>query len=246
MAQEVVLAGFHAVNARAKLAPETIRIVYVDENRHDKRMSECKARLAEKGIRVASVFPERLDAMARAVPHQGIVALAEPRKTALTFDELLDAITPKTLLLLLDGVTDPRNFGACLRVADAAGVQAVIVPKDRSATYSPVAAKAAAGAWESVPVVTVTNLAGTISDLRDAGVYVVGAAGESEKTIDEIDQKRAFAWVLGAEGEGLRQLTRRRCDSLAKIPMAGTVDSLNVSVATGICLFETVRQRKVA
>lgn len=246
MAQEVVLAGFHAVNARAKLAPETIRIVYVDENRHDKRMAECKARLAEKGIRVASVFPERLDAMARAVPHQGIVALAEPRKTALTFDELLDAITPKTLLLLLDGVTDPRNFGACLRVADAAGVQAVIVPKDRSATYSPVAAKAAAGAWESVPVVTVTNLAGTISDLRDAGVYVVGAAGESEKTIDEIDQKRAFAWVLGAEGEGLRQLTRRRCDCLAKIPMAGTVDSLNVSVATGICLFETVRQRKVA
>ncbi len=143
-------------------------------------------------------------------------------------------------------MTDPRNFGACLRVADAAGVQAVIVPKDRSATYSPVAAKAAAGAWESVPVVTVTNLAGTISDLRDAGVYVVGAAGESEKTIDEIDQKRAFAWVLGAEGEGLRQLTRRRCDCLAKIPMAGTVDSLNVSVATGICLFETVRQRKVA
>lgn len=246
MAQEVVLAGFHAVNARAKLAPETIRIVYVDENRHDKRMSECKARLAEKGIRVAAVFPERLDAMARAVPHQGIVALATPRKVALTFDELLDAITPNTLLLLLDGVTDPRNFGACLRVADAAGVQAVIVPKDRSAAYSPVAAKAAAGAWESVPVVTVTNLAGTISDLRDAGVYVVGAAGESEKTIDEIDQKRAFAWVLGAEGEGLRQLTRRRCDCLAKIPMAGTVDSLNVSVATGICLFESVRQRKVA
>ncbi len=246
MAQEVVLAGFHAVNARAKLAPETIRIVYVDENRHDKRMAECKARLEEKGIRVASVFPERLDAMARAVPHQGIVALAQPRKVSLTFDELLDAITPNTLLLLLDGVTDPRNFGACLRVADAAGVQAVIVPKDRSAAYSPVAAKAAAGAWESVPVVTVTNLAGTISDLRDAGVYVVGAAGESEKTIDEIDQKRAFAWVLGAEGEGLRQLTRRRCDCLAKIPMAGTVDSLNVSVATGICLFEAVRQRKVA
>ena len=246
MAKEVVLAGFHAVNARVKLAPETVRLVYVDERRRDKRMKECRARLEEKGIHVAAVFPERLDAMARGVMHQGIIAFASERKAALTFDDLLDAITPSTLLLILDGITDPRNFGACLRVADAAGVQAVIVPKDRSAAFSPVAAKAAAGAWESVPVITVTNLAGAITDLRDAGVTVVGAAGESNATLYEVDQVKAFAWVLGAEGEGLRQLTRRRCDTLAKIPMAGAVDSLNVSVATGICLFEAVRQRKVA
>ena len=172
------------------------------------------------------------------------MALADERKQTLDFDTLLDSITPDTLLLVLDGVTDPRNFGACLRVADAAGVQAVIAPRDRSASFSPAAAKAAAGAWESVPVVTVTNLAASITELRDAGVMVVGTAGEAQKTIYEFDQKRAFAWVLGAEGEGLRQLTRKRCDELAKIPMFGAVDSLNVSVATGVCLFETVRQRQ--
>lgn len=245
MAKEVLLAGFHAVNARVKLAPETVKIVYVDERRRDKRMTECRARLQEKHVRVASVSSERLDALARDVMHQGIVAFAEELKTTLTFDDLLDQIEPQTLILILDGVTDPRNFGACLRVADAAGVQAVIVPKDRSASYSPVAAKAAAGAWETVPVISVTNLAGAIMDLKEAGVTVVGAAGESEDTIYEVDQIGPFAWVLGAEGEGLRQLTRRRCSRLAKIPMAGAVDSLNVSVATGICLFETVRQRKV-
>ena len=158
------------------------------------------------------------------------VALADEIVNTLTFDELLDSITDKTLLLILDGVTDPRNFGACLRVADAAGVQAVVAPKDRSASFSPAAAKAAAGAWETVPVVSVTNLAASIV----------------EQSIYDFDQKRAFAWVLGAEGEGLRQLTRKRCDELAKIPMLGTVESLNVSVASGICLFETVRQRTQA
>lgn len=246
MEKEVLLAGFHAVNARVKLAPETVRIVYVDSHRHDKRMTECRARLQEKGVRVAAVATDRLDAMARGVMHQGIVAFAEPQKSTLTFDDLLDQISPKTLLLILDGVTDPRNFGACLRVADAAGVQAVIVPKDRSAAFSPVAAKAAAGAWETVPVIAVTNLAGAITDLRDAGVTVIGAAGQSDVTLYEVNQNKPFAWVLGAEGEGLRQLTRRRCDGLATIPMAGAVDSLNVSVATGICLFEAVRQRKMA
>ena len=174
------------------------------------------------------------------------MALADEIVNTLTFDELLDSITDKTLLLILDGVTDPRNFGACLRVADAAGVQAVVAPKDRSASFSPVAAKAAAGAWETVPVVSVTNLAASIVELREAGVLVVGTAGEAEKSIYDFDQKRAFAWVLGAEGEGLRQLTRKRCDELAKIPMLGTVESLNVSVASGICLFETVRQRTQA
>lgn len=244
MSKQVVLAGFHAVNARVRVKPDSIRVVYVDPTRRDKRMQQCKDRLKEAGIKVMQADNRRLDGLAPDIPHQGIVALADELKQAMDFDTLIDNITPDTLLLILDGVTDPRNFGACLRVADAAGVQAVIAPRDRSASFSPAAAKAAAGAWESVPVVTVTNLAASIVELRDAGVMVVGTAGEAEKTIYDFDQKRAFAWVLGAEGEGLRQLTRKRCDDLAKIPMFGAVDSLNVSVASGVCLFESVRQRQ--
>ncbi len=244
MSKQVVLAGFHAVNARVRVKPESIRVVYVDPSRRDKRMQQCKDRLQQAGIKVMQADNRRLDGLAPDIPHQGIVALADELKQAMDFDTLLDSITPETLLLILDGVTDPRNFGACLRVADAAGVQAVIAPRDRSASFSPAAAKAAAGAWESVPVVTVTNLAASIVELRDAGVMVVGTAGEAEKTIYDFAQKRAFAWVLGAEGEGLRQLTRKRCDDLAKIPMFGAVDSLNVSVASGVCLFESVRQRQ--
>lgn len=244
MAKQIVLAGFHAVNARVRLQPSSIKVVYVDRDRRDKRMQECRVRLEKAQVKVVFADAARLNGLAPDLPHQGIVALADEIKNSLTFDELLDNITDKTLLLILDGVTDPRNFGACLRVADAAGVQAVIAPKDRSASFSPAAAKAAAGAWETVPVVTVTNLAASIVELKDAGVLVVGAAGENEKSIYDFDQKRAFAWVLGAEGEGLRQLTRKRCDDLAKIPMMGTVESLNVSVAAGICLFETARQRR--
>ena len=209
MAKQIVLAGFHAVNARVRLQPSSIKVVYVDRDRRDKRMQECRVRLEKAQVKVVFADAARLNGLAPDLPHQGIVALADEIKNSLTFDELLDNITDKTLLLILDGVTDPRNFGACLRVADAAGVQAVIAPKDRSASFSPAA-----------------------------------AAGETEKSIYDFDQKRAFAWVLGAEGEGLRQLTRKRCDDLAKIPMMGTVESLNVSVAAGICLFETARQRR--
>lgn len=170
---------------------------------------------------------ERLDRIAgHGVQHQGIVAVGSVLEKTLSFDELLDSITDKTLLLILDGVTDPRNFGACLRVADAAGVQAVIAPLNRASHVTPAAAKAAAGAEESVPVVYVVNLASAIAELRDAGVMVVGTAGETDRSIYDFDQKRAFAWVLGAEGEGLRQLTRKRCDALAAIPMMGSVESL--------------------
>lgn len=246
MSKQAVLAGFHAVNARVRTKPETVRTVYADSSRRDKRMHECIERINKAGIKVVQVGGDRLDGMAPDVPHQGIVAFADPLETAMTFDDLMDRINEKTLLLILDGVTDPRNLGACLRTADAAGVQAVIVPKDRSATFSVSAAKAAAGAWETVPLVPVTNLAASIVELRDAGVFVVGAAGEAQKTIYDFDQKGAFAWVLGAEGEGLRQLTRKRCSDLAKIPMLGAVESLNVSVATGICLFESLRQRRSA
>ena len=230
----VVLAGFHAVAARLKLDPESIQQVYVDPERRDKRMREMREKLFAAGVRVMNA------------PHQGIAAIAAERENTLDFADLLDQITDRTLLLILDGVTDPRNFGACLRAADAAGVQAVIVPRDRSARMTPAAAKAAAGAAETVPVVSVTNLASAIMELRDNGVFVAGTAGETDTTIYDVVQARAFAWVLGAEGEGLRQLTRRRCDVLAAIPMVGSVESLNVSVASGICLFESLRQRIAA
>ena len=239
----VVLAGFHAVAARLKLDAASIEAVYVDPERRDKRMREMREKLMAAGVRVMNGDARRLEGLSPDVPHQGIVALAHEKRCELDFADLLDEITPETLLLILDGVTDPRNFGACLRVADAAGVQAVIVPRDRSARMTPAAAKAAAGAAETVPVVEVTNLASAIVELRDAGVLVVGTSGNTEKSIYDFEQTRAFAWVLGAEGEGLRQLTRRRCDDLAAIPMVGTVESLNVSVASGICLFESLRQR---
>ena len=244
MAKSMILAGFHAVGARLRKDPDSIHCVYVDPARRDKRMMQMRDELKALGVRVMQASHERLNGMvSRDIPHQGIVAMADSLEVALTFDDLMNDIRPDTLLLILDGITDPRNFGACLRSADAAGVQAVIIPKDRSASLTPAAAKAAAGASETVPVVTVTNLAAAIVELRDAGVTVVGAAGEATKTIYDFDQTGAFAWVMGAEGPGLRQLTRKRCDDLAKIPLTGSVECLNVSVATGICLFESVRQR---
>lgn len=242
--KNVVLSGFHAVRARVKMAPETIDVVYVDPSRKDKRMRELRDKLVAAGVRVMNAAQDRLDGMSPNVPHQGVVAIARERESTMDFGELLDSINDETLLLILDEVTDPRNFGACLRVADAAGVQAVIVTKNRSAKVTPAAAKAAAGAVETVPVVEVVNLATAILELQDAGVTVVGTAGEAEHDIYEFDQTGAFAWVLGAEGDGLRKLTRRRCDDLASIPMLGAVSSLNVSVASGICLYESVRQRK--
>ena len=244
MAKNIVLAGFHAVGARLRKDPDSLVSVYVDRERRDKRMVEMRKQLEEAGVRVMLADHARLSGMvSREIPHQGIVAMAREIETGMSFDELMDQIGPDSLFLILDGVTDPRNFGACLRSADAAGATAVIIPKDRSASVTPAAAKAAAGAAESIPVVQVTNLAAAIVELRDAGVTVVGAAGETDKTIYDFDQTGAFAWVMGAEGPGLRQLTRKRCDGLAAIPLLGSVESLNVSVATGICLYETVRQR---
>lgn len=239
-----ILAGFHAVGARLRHAPDTIEAIYVDARRRDGRMAQLQQRATERGVKVLAADAERLRAMAGEAPHQGVVAVASPLEQSVSLDDVVDAVGPGTLLLLLDGVTDPRNLGACLRVADAAGVQAVIVPRDRSAGLSPAALKAAAGAAESVPLIDVTNLARAMDDLRDAGVRLVGAAGEAEQSLYDLDLTGPLAWVLGAEGSGLRRLTRERCDVLARIPLAGHVESLNVSVATGICLYEAVRQRR--
>jgi 23S rRNA (guanosine2251-2'-O)-methyltransferase len=173
-----------------------------------------------------------------------VVALCRETAVARSLDDLLATVGAGTLLLLLDGVTDPRNLGACMRTAEAAGAQALIVPRDRSASLTPVVAAAAAGAAETLPLVAVTNLARAMEEIREAGVWVVGAAGEAQQTIYEIDLTVPLAWALGAEGQGLRRLTREKCDWLARIPLHGQTDSLNVSVATGVCLFETQRQRQ--
>jgi 23S rRNA (guanosine2251-2'-O)-methyltransferase len=240
-----ILAGFHAVAGRLDSAPESIAALYVDPQRHDQRMRRLCEQAEAAGVRVLHADARRLHALAGEVPHQGVVAVCESAtRLHRTLDDVLHAVSAQTLLLLLDGVTDPRNLGACLRTADAAGAVAVIVPRDRSASMTPVVAKAAAGAADSTPVVTVTNLSRAMADIKQAGLWIAGAAGDAERDVYDLDLTGPIAWVLGAEGEGLRRLTREKCDWLARIPLAGKVESLNVSVATGICLFETVRQRR--
>ena len=181
--------------------------------------------------------------MAGSKRHQGVVARVDARQRHVTLDDVLDTLAGPALLLVLDGVTDPHNLGACLRVADAAGAQAVIAPKDRACGLNATAIKVASGAADTVPYVTVTNLARALRDIKERDIWVIGTAGEAERSVYAIDQRRSVAWVMGAEGEGMRRLTRDTCDELAKIPMHGSVESLNVSVSAGVCLFETVRQR---
>jgi 23S rRNA (guanosine2251-2'-O)-methyltransferase len=246
MKDTVVLAGFHAVAARLDRAPDTLRAVYVDERRRDGRMRDLLRLVDAAGVEIVAVDVTELRTMAGEARHQGVVAVAETVAQPLTLDDVLTKVDAGTLLLVLDGVTDPRNLGACLRVADAAGVQAVIVPRDRSAPLTTVASRAAAGADETVPLISMTNLARALDQMRDAGIRIVGAAGEADRSLFDVDLAGPLAWVLGAEGEGLRRLTRERCDLLASIPLAGRVESLNVSVATGVCLFEAVRQRRAA
>jgi len=238
-----ILAGFHAVTSRLRHSPESIESLYVDADRRDGRMQQLLSRAHAAGVRITTTDAARLQRLAAGSTHQGVVAQCAEVTVARTLDDVLATVDARTLLLLLDGVTDPRNLGACLRTAEAAGAQALIVPRDRSASLSPAAAAAAAGAAETLPLIAVTNLARAADEIREAGVWIVGAAGEAPRSIYEIDLTVPLAWALGAEGQGLRRLTREKCDWLARIPLPGRTESLNVSVATGICLFETLRQR---
>jgi len=244
MSGKRLLTGFHAVTARLRHAPQSIETLYVDGARRDGRMQQLIERARAAGVRIVVSDGERLQRMAAGSTHQGVVALAGEVELARSLDDVLAQVNNRTLLLLLDGVTDPRNLGACMRTAEAAGAQALIVPRDRSASLTPVVAAAAAGAAETLPLVAVTNLARAMEEIREAGVWIVGAAGEAERSIYQVDLTSPLAWALGAEGQGLRRLTRERCDWLARIPLEGTTESLNVSVATGVCLFETLRQRQ--
>jgi 23S rRNA (guanosine2251-2'-O)-methyltransferase len=189
------------------------------------------------------VANERLDGLARGQRHQGVVALADSLELAMDIDEVLDDAKTPALVLVLDGVTDPHNLGACLRTADGAGVNAVVAPRDRAVGLNATVARVACGAGDTVPYLTVTNLARTLRALKDRGVWVVGTDDEAEKTIHQVDATQPIAWVMGAEGEGMRRLTRETCDELVRIPMLGSIESLNVSVASAVCLYETVRQR---
>lgn len=235
--------GIHAVGALLQRAPQDVLELFVMKDRDDKRMQPLIQEARQNGVSVQFCNRKTLDDMVSG-QHQGIIAKARLQSSGSEAD--LAAIVErqeKPFILILDGVTDPHNLGAILRSADAAGVHAVVAPKDRSVKLTSVVRKVACGAAENVPFITITNLARTLRELQDAGVWVVGTAGETETTIYQADFKGPLAIVLGAEGEGMRRLTRETCDSLVKIPMFGSVSSLNVSVAAGICLFEAVRQR---
>lgn len=238
-----VLAGFHAVGARIKAQPAGVEAVYFDASRRDARMRKLLEDAEAAGIRCIAADARRLDGFATQVPHQGVVCVAgEFEHAQLDLDDLLAGVDESMLLLILDGVTDPRNLGACMRSAAAAGARALVVPRERSANMTPVVAKAAAGAAEVLPLVVVTNLARAMRDMRDAGIWITGADAHAETGLYEAELAGPRAWALGAEGSGLRRLTRENCDQLVRIPMQGTVESLNVSVAAGICLFETRRR----
>lgn len=237
--------GFHAVTARLRHEASSVDEIYVDTARHDQRMKDLLKAAAAVKVRVIQADDTRLSNMVGTRRHQGVVAKAGEVSLARNLDELLDAVEGPPLLLVLDGITDPHNLGACLRVADGAGAHAVIAPKDRAVGLNATAAKVASGAAESVPYITVTNLARTLRDLKDRGIWLIGTTEDAEQDLYKADFTGPSALIMGSEGEGMRRLTRETCDFLVHIPMFGAVESLNVSVASGVCLFEARRQRIV-
>ncbi|HET8704974.1 MAG TPA: 23S rRNA (guanosine(2251)-2'-O)-methyltransferase RlmB [Pseudomonadales bacterium] len=248
MSKADVIFGLHTVLAVLERAPERVLELYVTETRGDERLKAIIALAKQHDVAIRMSKKDQLDELTQRAAHQGVVAKARP---AAVWDEnelsrFLDSLEGPAFLLVLDGVTDPHNLGACMRTADAAGVHAVIVPKDRAAGITPVARKVASGAAEVLPFVQVTNLARTLRDLQERGIWIYGTAlDETAKTLYDTDLRGSVAIVMGAEGTGIRRLTREHCDGLIYIPMYGSVGSMNVSVATGICLFEAVRQRSL-
>ena len=240
-----VVFGFHAVLARLRAEPKSVIEIFLDEGRNDARGKDLVVVAERAGVRLMRVPTKRLDGFYGGGRHQGVVARIEVHSSKDNLEEILQNIQTPPLLLVLDGITDPHNLGACLRVANAAGANAVIAPKDRAAGINPTVSKVASGAAEATPYVMVTNLARTLADLKDRNIWIVGTDEKAEKTLFEADLPDSIAWVLGAEGAGMRRLTRESCDLLVRIPMQGQVESLNASVAAGICLFESVRRRSL-
>ena len=249
MSSTKTLYGFHAVGVRVKTAPTSVLEIYYDAARRDARMRAFIDRAREAQVRLIEADGLRLAKMSGSHGHQGVVALVDPLAQAKSIDELLESLeasedkTPP-LLLVLDGVTDPHNLGAVLRVADGAGAHAVLAPKDHAVGINATVSKVASGAAETVPYFMVTNLARSLNELKERNIWIIGTSDDAEKTIYDVDLKGPVAIVLGAEGPGMRQLTRKTCDELVRIPMHGAVESLNVSVASGVCLYEALRQRR--
>jgi len=231
------------VGVRLKTAPQSIVEIYFEPTRRDARMRQFVAKAQEAGVRLIEADALRIAKLSGSHGHQGVAARVEPLPQVHSLDELLESLTEPALLLVLDGVTDPHNLGACLRVADGAGVHAVIAPKDHAVGVNATVAKVASGAAETVPYFMVTNLARTLNELKERNIWCIGTSEDAPKTLYKVDLKGPVALVLGAEGEGIRQLTRKTCDELVRLPMKGAVESLNVSVASGVCLYEAVRQR---
>jgi 23S rRNA (guanosine2251-2'-O)-methyltransferase len=243
MSSPKVLFGFHAVGVRLKTAPQSVIEIYADPTRKDARMRQFLERANEAGARVIEADGMRLAKLAGSHGHQGVAARVQALPASHSLDDLLDGIEGPPLLLVLDGVTDPHNLGACLRVADGAGAHAVIAPKDHAVGINATVAKVASGAAETIPYFMVTNLARTLGELKERSIWCIGTSDDAPRTVYQADLKGPVALVLGAEGAGMRQLTRKTCDELVSIPMRGAVESLNVSVASGVCLYEALRQR---
>lgn len=238
--------GFHAVTGRLRQAPQSVLEIYLDAERQDPRALELRRQAVAYDVKVVDVARARLDGMAPPARHQGVVAKVRgDADKPLSLDDLLEPLKEEILLVVLDGVTDPHNLGAVLRVADAAGAQGVVVPKDRAVGLNATVRKVASGAAETIPLVSVTNLARSLDEMKEYGLTVIGANEDASASIYDTSIGERVAWVFGSEGEGMRRLTRERCDLLARLPMHGSVQSLNVSVATAVCLYETARQRGI-
>ena len=244
MSEARVIYGFHAVTSRLRQSPDSVKELYVDAARDDRRMQELLKAAESRAAKIMRVDEKRLDGLTHHARHQGVAARVELARLPTHIEDVLESLQEPALLLILDGVTDPHNLGACLRVADAMAVHAVIAPKDRAVGITAVVSKVASGAAETVPYIAVTNLARAMRELKEQGIWIVGADERAEQDLHGAKLDGPLAWVLGAEGEGMRRLTREHCDLLVRIPMLGSVESLNVSVSAGICLAETRRQRK--
>ena len=239
-----ILFGFHAVTVRLKTAPASVLEIHLETQRRDARMRQFAERAREAGAKLIDSSDAQLTSLAGTARHQGVVARVNPLAPRHSLDDVLDEVEGPPLVLVLDGVTDPHNLGACLRVADGAGAHAVIAPKDHAVGLNATVAKVASGAAETVPYLMVTNLARSLNEMKERDIRIIGTSDDAEHTLYDLDLSGPVALVLGAEGSGLRQLTRKTCHELVRIPMAGAVESLNVSVAAGVCLYEVLRQRR--
>jgi 23S rRNA (guanosine2251-2'-O)-methyltransferase len=243
MSTNRLMFGFHAITSRVRQNPASVKEIFLDNSRRDPRARDLATLAENSGVKLISCDSGRLAGMAEGARHQGVAASIDPTRSHIDVDDVLDTLAEPALLLVLDGIQDPHNLGACLRVSDAFGVDAVIAPKDRAVGLTATVFKVASGAADAVPYISVTNLARTLRGLKQRGISIVGATAEAGYDLNTVELDGPIAWVLGAEGKGMRRLTRETCDRLVSIPMLGSVESLNVSVSAGICLFETRRQR---